>query len=264
MMKPKVYSTYGQIFNFDLNQPLDIFIDMLPDENFFSESKKIFIAMEPDSISKISRKLIEKQNKFDYIFTFNEVILENCKNSILFEFGTKWVDIENYNFPQKKFSISTVCGHKELTKNHFLRKKIWYNQDKIKKPKDFYLSSKGGVENINNNKILYESKIPMFNSMFHICVKNVSEKYYFSEKLIDCILCKTVPVYVGCKNIDDYFDIRGIIIPKDFNDLIEKCNSLTEEDYFCRINFIEENFEKSKKWIDYEKRLEEKIKNIIN
>lgn len=41
---------------------------------------------------------------------------------------------------------------------------------------------------------------------FSICAENSIEKGYFSEKLFDCILTDTTPIYIGCPNIKDYFN----------------------------------------------------------
>ncbi len=46
---------------------------------------------------------------------------------------------------------------------------------------------------------------------YSVVIENVQERDYFSEKLIDAILCKTVPIYWGCPNIGDYFD-PGLMI----------------------------------------------------
>ena len=262
-MKPNVFSTYGQVFNFDLDKSLEIFIDVFPKNTKPKNIElRIFVAMEPDIISNLSNDIIRRQNEFDYIFTFDEKILNNCSNSVLFEFGTTWIYKDKYIYSEKTFSISMVCGHKETTKNHILRKKLWYKQDEIKNSINFYLSKHGGVENKNNNKTLGDSKDPLFDSMFHICIENVSQKYYFSEKLIDCLLCKTVPIYIGCKNIENYFNTDGMIVVEDYNEIISVCNSLTAEDYFKRKNYIEENFNLALKWADYDNRIENKIKEI--
>jgi hypothetical protein len=262
-MKPIVHSTYGESYNFELKKSVEIFIDVLP-VDYKKCDLRIFIAMEPDIVSKLSDHLIKRQNEFDYIFSFDENILAKCKNSVLFEFGTKWVDIEESVCVNKNFSISMVCGYKQISKNHILRKKIWYKQDKILTPKDFYISKYGGVDNVNNNKTLGDTKIPLFNSMFHICIENNSQKYYFSEKLIDCLLCKTIPIYVGCTNISEYFNVDGFIIANNLEEILEKCNSLTVEDYKKRIDAIEENYYKALNWIDYSSRLETKINELIN
>ena len=40
---------------------------------------------------------------------------------------------------------------------------------------------------------------------FTIAIENYQHKHYFSEKIINPLLCGTTPVYYGCKNIDSYF-----------------------------------------------------------
>jgi len=41
--------------------------------------------------------------------------------------------------------------------------------------------------------------------LFHICIENVISNHYFSEKIINPLLTKTTPIYLGCKNIYNYF-----------------------------------------------------------
>src|ERR1035437_1810321 len=167
-MKPRVFSSYGQKIDFEFNKSIDVYIDSFPLNNVIESDLKFLIAMEPDVVSKLSGQIIDRQNEFDYILTFDENILKNCKNSVLFEFGTTWIDLEKYIYNEKKFQISTVCGNKIISKNHIFRKKLWYNQMKINTPTDFYMSKYGEIENINNNKILSDFKNPLFDSMFHI------------------------------------------------------------------------------------------------
>ncbi len=40
---------------------------------------------------------------------------------------------------------------------------------------------------------------------FHIALENTSSEHYFTEKLNDCILTGTYPVYYGCPNLNQYF-----------------------------------------------------------
>ena len=42
-------------------------------------------------------------------------------------------------------------------------------------------------------------------------IENVPEPDCFTEKLLDCMLCGTLPIYYGPKNIGDYFNLDGII-----------------------------------------------------
>jgi hypothetical protein len=81
--------------------------------------------------------------------------------------------------------------------------------------------------------------------MFSLAIENVREKNYFSEKIVDCFITKTIPIYWGCPNISDFFDINGIIEFKDFNDFLNISNNLKDLFYNERKYIINENFKKS-------------------
>ncbi len=40
---------------------------------------------------------------------------------------------------------------------------------------------------------------------YHIAIENCSDPYYWTEKLADCYLTETFPIYYGCRNADNYF-----------------------------------------------------------
>ena len=46
---------------------------------------------------------------------------------------------------------------------------------------------------------------------YSIAIENTSMPHYFTEKLMDCFLCYTVPFYYGCTNINTYFDSNAYI-----------------------------------------------------
>jgi hypothetical protein len=47
---------------------------------------------------------------------------------------------------------------------------------------------------------------------FHICIENYKTSHYFSEKIINPLLCSTTPVYWGCENIESYFPGNAILL----------------------------------------------------
>lgn len=49
---------------------------------------------------------------------------------------------------------------------------------------------------------------------YHIAIENSSERYYWTEKISDCYLAETFPIYHGCTNLDDYFR-RDAYVPID-------------------------------------------------
>jgi hypothetical protein len=247
----------------DFDRPVELFVDNFNGYDPNKKTFKILWVKESEEISKFKSHAIEHHKKFDAVITYDEDIMNQCDNAYFMEFGTAW--IKDYDLSTtKKFQISHLTGFKEYTEGHLLRKKIHYKQNRIKTPIDFYISQHGGVENSFNNKFLGESKNPLFDSQFHICIENSKQKNFFTEKLVDCLVTKTIPIYWGCANIEKFFDINGFFIAEDFDDIIKICNSLNEDSYRVRKEFIDKNFEISQKYITILDRLESTIKEILN
>ena len=183
---------------------------------------RIILLIEVQDILNLNDSVMQGTNKkhFNFVLTHNPNLLENCKIAQMFEFGTSW--IKNYTFPEKEFSVSTLVGGKLYAEGHYLRQKVWFKEKRIKKiPTKFFLSGNlGGIENYNNNPILGKDKLALFNSQFHICIENTQRKNWFTEKLIDCLQTKTIPIYYGCPNIGEWFNIDGFIIVNNLDDII--------------------------------------------
>ena len=73
------------------------------------------------------------------------------------------------------------------------------------------------------------------NYRFSIVIENSIESDYFTEKLLDCFLTGTIPIYWGTKNIENYFDINGVIFINDESDLSSIINNLTDELYNSKL-----------------------------
>ena len=78
---------------------------------------------------------------------------------------------------------------------------------------------------------------------FSITIENTKIDYYFTEKLIDCFLTGTIPIYWGCPSIGKFFDTRGMIIINDISDLTPflRDSNLTQE-YLKRMPYIIKNY----------------------
>jgi hypothetical protein len=81
--------------------------------------------------------------------------------------------------------------------------------------------------------------------MFSVAIENATYKSCFTEKILDCFATGTIPIYLGPKDIGDFFNKDGIIILDDCFDI----NSLTPELYYSKIDAIRENFELCKKYL---------------
>ena len=56
--------------------------------------------------------------------------------------------------------------------------------------------------------------------MFHIVIEGFKNDHYYSEKLIDCLITKTVPIYWGHTEIGKYFNEMGMIQVDSASDII--------------------------------------------
>lgn len=77
---------------------------------------------------------------------------------------------------------------------------------------------------------------------FSIAMENSKDDLYFTEKIIDCFLTKTVPLYYGCPSISEIFDSRGILHFSDVNELQKILSNLSLDLYRELESYAEINF----------------------
>ena len=98
--------------------------------------------------------------------------------------------------------------------------------------------------------------------MFHIGVENTRHNNYFTEKITDAFLTKTFPIYWGCPNIGEYFNMDGVITFETADELTSIINNLTPEFYESKKEVMEENFERALYYGNYLPRVTDMIKEI--
>lgn len=244
------------------NHKVELFLDshLLPNND--PTTIKIGLVCEPQVITNNANFYMKNYDKYDVILTFDDKILNTCPNAELFEFGSCWV--KDYDFEtEKRFETSFVVGGKNYTEGHKIRHQVWYNRESILTPKNFYMSSNFALDLKNNYKFLGKKKNELFESMFHIAIENNRSNGYFSEKLIDCLYTKTIPIYWGCTDLHKWFDMNGILVFQTLEELISILNNLTPELYYKLKESVELNHIKSLQFLDYESRVCDKIEDII-
>lgn len=203
---------------------------------------KILFLAEPSAIlPEVNEIALENSNQFDRIYTFNQHVLDRYKTAELFEWGSSWLDFKDLEI-DKKNHITFVTSSKNQSLGHSLRLDIFEKLKKI----DFI----NGIE-------VYQHQSPPFHqrrndffekSMFHISVENSQQKNYFTEKIIDCFASKTLPIYYGCPNLGDWFNMDGVIAFNNISELDKIFDFIDENFYNSKLNAIEENYEIAKKF----------------
>jgi glycosyltransferase involved in cell wall biosynthesis len=207
----------------------------------FNNPEKYCMLVEPEVIfPEIYEQIKSINHKFKYVFTHSEKLLNLNQNYKMYPYGGCWIETCYQKIYDKSKDISIVVSQQNRTLGHKLRHEI------VNKFRNYFdLFGKGynpvdtKLETLKNYK-------------FQIVVENCQTKYYFSEKLIDCLVCGVVPIYWGNWNLNEFgFDVSGIL---EFNTLDElqvilddiNCGDLKYENFQKQINH---NFENAKKYI---------------
>jgi hypothetical protein len=99
---------------------------------------------------------------------------------------------------------------------------------------------------------------------FSVAIENGKFENYFTEKILDCFLTGTIPIYYGCPNIAEYFNTDGFFIFNTKEELEEIVKSLTIRDYMNRYDAIIDNFNRANDlWMDNDRLFDKYLKQLI-
>lgn len=239
-----------------------LFIDSIPESQEDLSSINIVVLQEPNEYFGLHDWVIQNQHLFSFILTWDDKVINNCENATLLHFGHTWFTPDQYTInKKKKFEIAHLRGNLLKTYGHSLRHELLDRENEIKIPKKFY-ATYGDRYNIERARIDKEEVFG--NSMFGVAIENTQHNGYFTEKILDCFLQKTIPVYWGCSDIDNIFDKEGIIEFTSIDNLIYKINKLDENYYNKRLDIINKNYNLALQYVDYQQNIYNKIKEIFS
>lgn len=199
---------------------------------------KIAWLLESPEITVGSYQWISKNNnKFDYVLTHQKNLLDRGENFIFCPTGGCWIKPEDQKIYNKSKLLSIIASPKRITHGQRLRHQII---DKYKNKIDLY--GRG------YNPIDYKLEA-LKDYMFSITIENTNKDYYFTEKLIDCFMTVTVPIYFGAPSIGNFFNEKGIIQINSLEDFEKIINTINKNKYQEMILYIKENFEKAKEYL---------------
>lgn len=214
------------------------------------------VICEPDIIHKKYINLSHFLHwRFYKILTKSETLLKNIKNGMFFLYGNTFIKDVNSIKINKTHLLSLIASKKKNLEGHKLRHTIV----------DYIRDNNFEADIMGRGYKAFEHKEDGLAPYFYsIVIENNQESNYFTEKLIDCFLCETVPIYWGAPNIENFFDPRGMIICKTKTDIKMALNNISLEDYQLKQQWIKANKEKAYSFINFEKRVVQTVKNSLN
>jgi glycosyltransferase involved in cell wall biosynthesis len=199
--------------------------------------------------------ILKNYNKFDVVYTFDRDLLSKIPNAKFLPptevsqfnrlpnpsnyppyksdmFDTYELSMDAFQIYPKSKMVSAVVSSKAFLPGHI--KRLNFIQA-VSNRIDWYGR---GVRDIT-------SKIDALRDYrFSIAIENVScDDNYFSEKIVDCFLTGTIPIYHGCIHISEFFDKRGILTFETQEELDNILDSLSEEKYNSMLEYAKSNFE---------------------
>ena len=211
--------------------------------------------IEPPVINGENYTNISKnKNNFKYVFTYIKNYVNELENYVFIPHGGTWLREEDINIHNKSKLVSCIFSWKNWNSYHRMRFRT-YDRLKDDNRVDFYGS---GCEKPIDFKI-----DGLKDYMFSIVIENSIESDYFTEKLLDCFLSGTIPIYVGTKNVSNYFDSNGIIFFEGDEDLPSILDKINESYYMEKLESIKNNFRIAHDYIHPEKIIEKFLNENI-
>lgn len=264
MFELKVYSSFEFQVNSKFEKECELYIDSFPHSP--KSSFRILLIIEPWMGNNALDFLSKNRDNIDLVLCWHENVLESISYAKLFPFGTSWIRDFDLSI-EKQFCVTTLIGGKNFMSNHKLRHDlIMFSDDTyLNIPIHFFNSKNYQFNEANGFRQMQnpEVKNELFYSQYHIAIENVSENNWFTEKLIDCFQTMTVPIYIGCPNISDFFNPNGVIHVSNLDEMREKLKLITPETYSKMKSAIDENYELSKQYVSLGKSLEIEISKFL-
>ena len=200
-------------------------------------SESIFL-VEPKSIHPKYYEYAKKHyGRLKSVISYDRSFFRDIPNLIHIPppFGA-WMHGDDRKIHKKNKNISFIASTKEMCEEHV------YRQQMVKKfvsHCDVYGSGRGAKEIKHKIDGLRDYR-------FTFCMENYVTDLYYTEKLLDCFLTGTIPIFYGVRNINTVFDDRGVVWMDDILRGIVSIEELDEEFYKSRLEYINHNFNVAK------------------
>lgn len=207
--------------------------------------------VEPTAIHRRHMRMARLlHRKFAFVITCNPNLLGAIPNGVFLAYGTSWVPEWEDLALSKTENTSLIASNKQDLAGHKLRHKVAH----------WAQTHAPHVKLLGRAFEPFEKKADgLAPFRYSIVIENVREPSYFTEKLIDALLCKTVPIYWGSPDIGRFFDINGMIICEGFGDIKEALAKCSDSDYAARLKPLLDNQARAAKYVNLHRRAAESI-----
>jgi hypothetical protein len=177
-----------------------------------TQKKEIVHVPLGNTIFITSEEVEQKKYLSNYLSQFDSIITSradlNSKNIIKNYYINAWFVRKTYNQlidynPNKNKWLSIISSDLTKLEGHkkryaFVNKLIGHFKDKV----DVY--GKG-------HHFVFDKWDALADYKFSIAIENAVIPNYYTEKIVDCFLAETCPIYYGCSNIENFFSLNSLV-----------------------------------------------------
>ena len=218
----QITSWYTRLLS-SLNKTIE-FVDDVRDCDY------IIMQDQTDEDLPINKKVIFFQKEPDHVMHYSYE-RENLHKSFYHSKGDSWMiqtpwiglthdELVALKPPTKKYALSVVDSGRGVLEGHHHRLRAL--QDILMQIPDIHFF--GHITKGRENTGPFKTSLPprakesaFLEYKYAIAIENGRTPHYFSEKIIDPMLCWTTPIYWGCSNIGKYFPEGSFIEIKDLD-----------------------------------------------
>ena len=233
----------GVNFTTDKNTKCDVLVVLnSPPQNMFVQTLRggrwLFSQESPVEMYRWHTRSF---NHFNQVFSFWDKThcrkIQSCQTALPWHINKTYDELQQLqsnNCNLKKDALSWVTSNASHKPGHKLR--LQFKSDMEKHNLPYNLFGKGFTPIDDKFDAIYPYK-------YSIAFENYSCNDYWTEKIADCFLSWTMPVYYGCSNILDYFPSKSFIAinPLEPKATIETIKKAIAEDWWSKnLNAIAE------------------------
>ncbi len=184
-------------------------------------------ALVESPINPCFRDTAELERRFPLILTHRQELVRKGPPYKQLLFGTSWIGLSSEEevdrirteHPPKSKSVSFIGSIQHPSTGAYQFRREVANAVLGRPDVDCFGK---GIREIAGKR---EALAPY---RFSIAMENAAEDLYFTEKLIDCILLETIPIYYGCNGISELFNPAGVLQFRSLEELDQLLNTLSD------------------------------------